>query len=319
MFRHSLLNGSNGDGNSELLKSRSKRASMSEAAGDKSTYSTEERGSLYTLDYRLYFKGPNGYISPWHDIPLCADKSKKIYNMIVEIPRWTNAKMEICTKEAMTPIKQDIKNGAPRFVHNVFPHHGYIWNYGALPQTWENPEHINVETKAKGDNDPVDVVEIGTKVHKRGDVVRVKLVGVLALIDDGETDWKLVAIDVTDPKADVINRIRDVDEHFPGLLHATHEWFRLYKVPAGKSPNKFGFNGQFKDVSYAQKIVDETHEFWEKLIKQESPALNTEANVEGATHEANQKEWEDKVKSQATPGKPAEVPPMAAEWHFLKE
>ena len=24
-----------------------------------------------------------------------------------------------------------------RFVANCFPHHGYIWNYGAIPQTWE--------------------------------------------------------------------------------------------------------------------------------------------------------------------------------------
>ena len=24
-----------------------------------------------------------------------------------------------------------------RYVANCFPHHGYIWNYGAIPQTWE--------------------------------------------------------------------------------------------------------------------------------------------------------------------------------------
>lgn len=40
-----------------------------------------------------------GLISPLHDIPLFADPEKKIYNMVVEIPRWTNAKMEVsvCT------------------------------------------------------------------------------------------------------------------------------------------------------------------------------------------------------------------------------
>lgn len=40
----------------------------------------------------------------------------------------------MATNEPMSPIKQDVKNGIPRFVHNVFPFHGYIWNYGALPQ-----------------------------------------------------------------------------------------------------------------------------------------------------------------------------------------
>jgi hypothetical protein len=40
-------------------------------------------------------EGPDGFVSPWHDIPLYANESAKIFNMIVEIPRWTNAKMEV--------------------------------------------------------------------------------------------------------------------------------------------------------------------------------------------------------------------------------
>lgn len=178
-------------------------------------YTIEEFGSLYGLDYRIYFKDQSGsHISPWHDIPLFVDESKKIYNMVIEIPRWTNAKMEMSTKESMTPIKQDVKNGEPRFVDNVFPFKGYIWNYGALPQTWEDPKHEHPATGACGDNDPIDVIEIGSKIHRRGDVISVKIVGVIALIDEGETDWKLVAIDVTDEKADQINEIKDVEKHF---------------------------------------------------------------------------------------------------------
>lgn len=42
--------------------------------------------------------------------------------------------MQIATKEALNPIKQDFKKGKLRYVHNCFPYHGYIWNYGALPQ-----------------------------------------------------------------------------------------------------------------------------------------------------------------------------------------
>lgn len=107
--------------------------------------------------------------------------------MVVEIPRWTNAKMEVCSlyqcctilysclfevcsfqinlKECLNPIKQDIKKGLPRFVPNCFPHHGYIWNYGAIPQTWEDPNFVDENTKAKGDNDPIDCIEIGFRVR----------------------------------------------------------------------------------------------------------------------------------------------------------
>lgn len=47
--------------------------------------------------------------------------------MVVEIPRWTNAKMEINKELPFNPITQDEKKGKPRFVDNCFPHHGYIW------------------------------------------------------------------------------------------------------------------------------------------------------------------------------------------------
>lgn len=77
-------------------------------------------------------------ISPFHDIPLYADAEKKIVNMVVEIPRWSNAKLEIATGEEYNPIKQDVKKGKVRFVRNCFPYKGYIWNYGALPQVKYN-------------------------------------------------------------------------------------------------------------------------------------------------------------------------------------
>ena len=54
-----------------------------------------------------------------------------------------------------------MKKGKLRFAANVFPHKGYIWNYGAIPQTWEDPEHIDPDTKCQGDGDPIDVIEIG--------------------------------------------------------------------------------------------------------------------------------------------------------------
>jgi inorganic pyrophosphatase len=47
------------------------------------------------------------------------------------------------------------------------------WNYGALPQTWEDPEHKDDNLETLGDNDPIDVIEIGQRIHHRGAVVQV--------------------------------------------------------------------------------------------------------------------------------------------------
>ena len=43
--------------------------------------------------------------------------------------------------------------------------------------------------------------EVGEAVANSGDIKEVKVIGTLALIDEGETDWKIIAIDVKDPNA----------------------------------------------------------------------------------------------------------------------
>ncbi|KAF0884137.1 IPYR2 pyrophosphatase, partial [Crocuta crocuta] len=172
----------------------------------------------------------------------------------------------IATKEPLNPIKQDVKDGKPRYVANIFPHKGYIWNYGALPQTWEDPHRKDKSTDCCGDNDPIDVCEIGSKVLSRGEVIRVKILGILALIDQGETDWKIIAINVNDPEATKFHDIDDVKKYKPGYLEATLNWLRFYKVPEGKPENQFAFNGEFKNKAFALEVIKSTHECWKALL-----------------------------------------------------
>ena len=107
-------------------------------------------------------------------------------NAVIEIPKMTKAKMEVATKEPNNPIAQDIKKGKLRDYHGPI-----FWNYGCLPQTWEDPNEEHPELKCFGDNDPIDVVEIGSRALAMGTVVEVKPLGVIAMIDDGELDWKV--------------------------------------------------------------------------------------------------------------------------------
>lgn len=60
--------------------------------------------------------------------------------------------------------------------------------------------------------------------------------------------------------------IEDVERHLPGLLRATNEWFRIYKIPDGKPENQFAFSGECKNKKYAFDVIRETHEAWEKLV-----------------------------------------------------
>lgn len=75
-------------------------------ASDRETlsgYSVRTVGAPYTLEHRVYIEKDGTPVSPFHDIPLYANDDHTILNMIVEIPRWTNAKMEVCYLSASLP------------------------------------------------------------------------------------------------------------------------------------------------------------------------------------------------------------------------
>lgn len=236
---------------------------------------TEKIGEIYTPNYRInyYLKdcetGEKRQISPWHDIPLKVkdyiktfENKENKYNFICEIPKWTRAKFEIATEEKYNPIKQDIKNGVPRF----YKHGDMMWNYGAFPQTWESTEYDFVDGY-KGDNDPVDGIEIGMTQLKSGSVSQVKVLGVLGMIDDGQMDWKVICISLSDPTASFLNDIYDVPKYLPGCLEAIREWLRVYKICQGGVENKFVFDGDYQDKEYTMHLLDESHNMWANLKK----------------------------------------------------
>ncbi|KAK1773774.1 inorganic pyrophosphatase [Copromyces sp. CBS 386.78] len=238
-----------------------------------SEYTLTKSGQPYTTSHKIYFirKHDQIPISPFHDIPLFHDKSKRIYNMVVEIPRWSQAKFEVSRSLPLNPITQDTLSktpSCPRFVPNLFPYKGYIWNYGALPQTWESPHHSHRDTPGKkGDNDPIDACEIGSRISYTGEVKRVKVLGILGLIDSGETDWKVLVIDVRDKLAGKLEDMEDVRKYCPGLLDATRDWFRWYGVPEGRRPNKYAMGGRWRGRKYAEEVISECEEFWRELVK----------------------------------------------------
>ncbi|ORZ23530.1 inorganic pyrophosphatase [Absidia repens] len=237
---------------------------------------TRKIGAPFTTNYSIYYENSQGVvISPFHDIPLFGDRfgATETFNMVVEIPRWTNAKFEINKETALNPIKQDITKDTkqPRFVPNVYPFKGYPWNYGAFPQTWEDPNRIHKDTGYIGDNDPIDVIEIGDEIATTGQLKQVKLLGAFGLIDQEETDWKIVVIDINDPLANVLNDIGDVERYKPGLLKDSARFFRIYKIPQGKKENKIAFNNVPRNKEYATRLIYETHESWLALINGTSP------------------------------------------------
>merc|ERR1712003_313523 len=109
---------------------------------------------------------------------------------------------------------------------------------------------------------PIDVVEIGSSSLSMGSVKPVKPLGVLAMIDDGELDWKVLAIATDDELASEYNDIDDVPE---AVKAGVREWFRWYKTPDDKPINSFGFDEKYLDVKATREAIEETNAAWKKL------------------------------------------------------
>ena len=138
--------------------------------------------------------------------------------------------------------------------------------------------------RCKGDGDPVDVMDIGSKLHQTGEVIQVKILGTIgkklgalgvqiigkilftAMIDEGQTDWKVVSIDIEDPLASKFSDISDVDVYMPKLLPSTVEWLRNYKMADGKPANTFAFNARSKTKNFTLNVLRETHQQWCSLL-----------------------------------------------------
>ncbi|MDP5292562.1 inorganic diphosphatase [Oceanimonas sp. CHS3-5] len=157
---------------------------------------------------------------------------------IVEIPAGTSAKWEV-SKEDPKAVYWEYKKGKPRVVNYL----GYPGNYGAIPGT-ALPKELG------GDGDPLDVIVLGQAVP-RGEVVDVRVIGVLKMLDDGEQDDKLIAVLANDSPFAHIETMAQLDEEYAGVSQIIDLWFANYKGPDG------GMEGLgFEDAASARKVLD---------------------------------------------------------------
>lgn len=229
-----------------------------------SARSFEHAGTFGRPDYKLVFKNDKGkLISPWHDIPLQEKRAegKNEFNFVVEIPKGVAHKMEVNKEERHNPIMQDTTHGGTRgrnYLYGV-----PFFNYGLFPQTWEDPSVKDAKGNG-GDNDPLDVIEVGVHQLPMGSVNPVKVLGSLELVDQGEVDHKILVISLDDPDASRIHSVADLKRVKPGVLEALVDWLKNYKIPEGKSVNEFA-REEPTSADEAVEIIKATHERWQKL------------------------------------------------------
>ena len=83
----------------QIARHLSTTSSAQDSPRPKSTmapqYGVRKVAAPNTLEHRVYVEQDGVPVSPFHDIPLYANQEQTILNMVVEIPRWTNGKLEV--------------------------------------------------------------------------------------------------------------------------------------------------------------------------------------------------------------------------------
>ena len=109
------------------------------------------------------------------------------------------------------------------------------------------------------------MIEIGSKPLPMGAVVPVRVLGLLKLIDEGETDHKIIAINSNDVNFDRIHSMSDLETYYPGIKAKLVDWLINYKTSDGKPQNTLASN-EPASSSEAIEIINQVHGFYKDLI-----------------------------------------------------
>ena len=188
------------------------------------------------IEYKM--DGKYKMLSNKHLINDVVYKYDNVYQILVEIPTGSRQKWEVGHKSGH--IEWEFRNGKPREVKFL----GYPGNYGFIPQT------------LSGDGDALDIIVLSESA-RRGDVLKVKVIGMLKLMDKGETDNKVIA--VTDNGTfKKIDSLKEMLLKKANVIPIIRAWFEGYK-----DPGKIVFMG-YENRAKTIKYIEESHINWTK-------------------------------------------------------
>ena len=160
------------------------------------------------------------------DIPI-GENFPDTINCIIEIPKGTSAKYE---------YNEDYN--IFRLARCLYSSMIYTASYGFIPQTYAL------------DNDPLDIVVYNNIPIQTGTLVEVRPIGTLDMTDNGDKDYKVVAVPVSH-----IREYRTLKDLEPHWVSTTLNFFSHYKDLEDKVVEVGGWLSK----SRTKKIITEAH------------------------------------------------------------
>lgn len=168
-----------------------------------------------------------------HDIAPGKNIPEEI-TVVVEIQKGSKNKYEL-----------DKETGLIKLDRVMYTGQDYPFDYGFVPQThWH-------------DGDPLDVVLITTYPLVPGLLLAARPVGVMDMMDDGESDAKIIAVPVKDPRFKNVQDLSDVNPH---TVEEIKHFFETYKQMQKKEVTI----PTIRDAAAAKAVISESIDLYKK-------------------------------------------------------
>ena len=165
---------------------------------------------------------------PWHDVDPGPD-APDTFAAVIEIPKGSKVKYELDKATGLLKVDRVLYSSV------VYPA-----NYGFIPRTLGD------------DGDPLDVLVLMQEPVLPLSLLRVRPIGMLAMIDHGESDEKIVCVHLDDPEFAAFEHIDQLPSH---RLAEMHRFFADYKKLEGKEVAVQDFQGPAEAVAVVRAAM----------------------------------------------------------------
>jgi inorganic pyrophosphatase len=167
-------------------------------------------------------------VHPWHDVAI-GPNAPRDFQAVVEIPKGGKVKYELDKDTGMLRVDRVLYSSV------VYPA-----NYGFIPQSLGD------------DHDPLDVLVLMQEPVVPLSVLRVRPIGMMTMIDQGQDDEKIIAVHLDDPE---YRAWVHIDQLPPHRLAELRRFFEDYKVLEHKEVEVQDFFGPVEAVDAVRESM----------------------------------------------------------------
>jgi len=153
---------------------------------------------------------------------------------VIEVSKGSKVKYEIDKETGLLEVDRILYSSV------VYPE-----NYGFIPQTLAD------------DDDPLDVLVLMQQPVLPLSILKVRPIGLLPMVDEGENDENIICVHVDDPVYKGYSNVNEFPEH---QLREMQQFFMEYKKLEEKEVSVGDVSGPEDAVEYIQRSIEQYKE-----------------------------------------------------------